>query len=334
MQNVLAVSCFPPDPLPTDVKLFKTFPALLGLLLLIGLPFFFIGGPGYHSLRSFQAIWDLGHILFFAIATIWILLLIRKRIDHWSFLRLVLTFSCGVLLFGVLMEFLQMLSGGRTPDLMDVLRNQLGCLLAFACSAQPKRPTDSPCSLRMFRGVTLFLLLITLWPLARAAIDEHLASRQFPVLADFETPFEKHRWVNTQQFREETTIIRHGKKAMGVQLSTAKFSGAALFYFPGNWQGYSALHCSVYNPIETAFPLNFRINDVEHKQHGSEYADRFNKQVVLQPGWNDLVIDLDQARNAPKGRKMDMTHIEGFGFFVVQQEKPMEIIIDHIFLTP
>jgi len=45
---------------------------VLGLPLLIGLPFFFYGGPGYHSARSFQAAWNLGHILYFALVTGWI----------------------------------------------------------------------------------------------------------------------------------------------------------------------------------------------------------------------------------------------------------------------
>jgi len=34
--------------------------------------FFFYGGPGYHSARSFQAAWNLGHILYFALVTGWI----------------------------------------------------------------------------------------------------------------------------------------------------------------------------------------------------------------------------------------------------------------------
>ena len=121
----------------------------------------------------------------------------------------------------------------------------------------------------------------------------------------------------------------YGKKAARVQLSTAKYSGTSLFYFPGNWQGYNWLHCSVYNTQANEFPLTLRINDVQHKQHGSGYADRYNKRLFLKPGWNDLAVDLNQVRSAPKDREMDMTHIEGFGLFVVQQEKPMEIIIDH-----
>ncbi|MDD2465716.1 MAG: VanZ family protein [Desulfobulbus sp.] len=307
--------------------------SFLGFLLLCGFPFFFYGGPGYHSTRSFQALWDLGHILFFAIATVWLFRLLRKRIGRWAFPRLLLFFFVGILIFGVVVECLQMSTGGRSPDIMDVLRNQLGCLIAFAWYIRPDRLDRALAIHRFFRSAVLFLLLLAALPLARALIDEHLAAQQFPVLADFETPFEQTRWVNDRQMHKETTLVRHGKTAMRVQLSTAKYSGIALFHFPGNWQGYYSLHCSVYNTQSTTLPLNLRINDLEHKQHGSEFADRFNKTFPLQPGWNELVVDLNQVRNAPKGRKMDMAHIEGFGIFVVQQAKPIEIIIDHVFLA-
>jgi len=29
---------------------------------------------------------------------------------------------------------------------------------------------------------------------------------------------------------------------------------------------------------------------------------------------------------------MDMGHIEGFGLFVVQQDSPMEVYLDHVYL--
>ena len=306
---------------------------LNGLILLLVLPFFFYGGPGYHSSRSFQAAWDLGHILFFALATVWAFRRLQVRIEHWSMRRIFFSFFAGVCIIGVSIELLQWHIGGRTPDILDVLRNQLGCLVAFAWITRPQQRRNSLVLHRVFSSVSLVFFLFTAWPLTRAVIDEQLAIRQFPVLTDFETPFEKFRGVNERQFHEETAIVRHGKKAARVQLSTAKYSGTSLFYFPGNWQGYNWLHCSIYNTQTNILPLTLRINDVEHKQHGSGYADRYNKRFLLKPGWNDLAVDLNKVRKAPKNRAMDMAHIEGFGLFVVQQVKPMEIIIDHFFLA-
>jgi len=302
----------------------------LGLSLLAGLPFFFWGGPGYYSSRSFKAAWDLGHVLFFALLSVWLHAVVRAKVSAWSPFRLFVTLFIGVFLAGVTAEGLQMRWVGRSPDIDDVLRNQLGCLTAFAFFIRPALLRHTP--QRWFRVTVSLALCVTLWPLSRALIDESLAARQFPVLADFETPFERYRWNYARQLRKETETVRHGNTAMRVQLSTAKYSGVALFYFPGDWRGYATLHCSVYNPQPAGLVLNCRIHDTHHKEHGSEFSDRFNQQFILRQGWNDLVVSLDKVKNAPRSRSMDMGHIEGFGLFVVQQDSPMEVYLDHVYL--
>jgi len=302
----------------------------LWIILLVGLPFFFMGGPGYSSARSFQAAWDLGHILFFAITSLWLHPLLRPRIAAWSAIRTFLALFFFVFFVGLLVEFLQKFASGRTPDFFDVLRNQLGCLLAFAFFIRP--PLFSGLWRRLLQLGVIVLLGATLWPFTRAVLDERQAALQFPVLADFETPFERYRWVNLEQLRQERATVRHGAKAMRVQLSTAKYSGVALLHFPGDWQEFQTLHWSVYNPQSAALALNCRIHDVHHKAYGSAFSDRFNQQFIVQPGWNDLAVSLERVKRAPQCRIMDMQHIEGFGLFVVQQASPMEIYLDHVYL--
>lgn len=302
----------------------------LWVVLLIGFPFFFWGGPGYYSSRFFQNGWDLGHILFFAIASLWLHALFRAKVAAWSPIRTFCALFVVVLFVGSLVEFLQMFVDGRTPDFFDVLRNQAGCLLACAFFIHPS--LFSGLRRQLFQLGVIVLLGAAVWPTVRSLIDERLAAQQFPILADFETPFERYRWVNIQQLRQESAIVRHGAKAIRVQLSTAKYSGVSLFYFPGDWRGFHTLHWSVYNPQPAALVLNCRIHDVHHKEHGLEYADRFNQQFIVQQGWNDLAVSLERVKNAPKGRAMDMQHIEGFGLFVVQQPSPMEIYLDHVYL--
>lgn len=182
----------------------------------------------------------------------------------------------------------------------------------------------------LLRSSVLILLALAAWTLTQSLTDEIRAHRAFPVLADFETSFERYRWVRPQQLREDSEIVRHGHKAVRVQLSTNKYSGIALVHFCGDWRGYQTLRFSVFNPQETAFVLNCRIHDTLHRQHDMEFNDRYNHQFSLEPGWNDLVISLDKVRTAPKGRQMDMEHIESFGLFVVQQPKPQVIYLDHV----
>ncbi len=303
---------------------------VVGGILLACTPLFFWGGPGYYSSRSFQAAWDLGHILFFLLVT-FCLNDIRKEKEAGSEIVYFLAVFLFVFCTGLLIETLQMLGSNRSPGLDDMLRNQLGCLAAFAFSNRSALFAHQPAR-RLFRGGVVALLIVAAWPLSRALIDEFLAARQFPVLADFETPFERFRWVNIDQLQVENEEVRHGRRSVRVQLSTNKYSGVALFHFPGDWRGYRTLHWSVFNPQDNPLPINCRIHDVHHKQNAMEFSDRFNQQFLLDSGWNDLVVPLEKVRAAPKGREMDMARIEGFGLFVIQQPRAQAIYLDYVYL--
>ena len=303
------------------------------ILLLIGLPFFFVGGPGFHSARSFAHLWNLGHILYFALFTLWLLRLAPLRPTQLTAgYRLAILFFTP-LLIGAAIEYLQYLSNGRSPSLGDVLRNQLGvCLALLFQNWSQYRGSLQRLLLLLLRGLALVLVCVALFPLLTALWDEHQARRQFPLLAGFESSYELSRWLYSRQLQQESQIVRHGHKAARVQLSTAKYSGIALFHFPKDWRGYRQLHFSVYNPLQVPLELNCRIHDTTHKRRYGPYEDRFNTQFSLRPGWNDLSVSLQQVAAAPKGRAMDMANIAGFGLFVVEQKEAIAIFLDHVYL--
>lgn len=300
------------------------------LLLLIGFPFFFFGGPGYRAERSFKAAWNLGHILFFFLTTWQVICLFRSSGQgkkSWLFFILVFT---GVLMAGGAVEIAQQFTGGRTVDGWDLYRNQLGSLLAFAMTG------SLPLCRRKNRWLIFAvagLILLNTWPLYKALFDEQTAQAQFPLLADFETPFEVTRWNDVRQLRRQREIVRHGDYGLRVQLSTATYSGTSLFYFPHDWRDYRWLHFSVYNPEDEAFQLHCRINDALHSEHGNRFDDRFYTRFELRPGWNDLVISLQEVRTAPATRLMDMARITGFGLFVIRQQHARVLYLDNVYLS-
>lgn len=313
----------------------KIQPRLWMLLLVLGLgfPFFFVGGPGYYAARSFKNVWDLGHILFFTLASVGLCNYFGRRIPSPEPLHVFLRVFAVVFLLGLLVEILQMFSGNRSPDIFDLLRDMVGALVGCSFFSAGRKSISSPV-LKVLQAAALLLVLCSFWPLARAVIDERVAASQFPVLSDFETPFEIDRWREDQQLQRASTPVRHGKRSMRVQLSTRKYSGTRLFYFPHDWSGYQWLHFSVYNPYNIRFTLHSRIHDQQHKRHDNIFADRFHAQFALHPGWNDLQISLEAVQQSPAGREMDMHKIEGFGIFVVSQERPRVIYLDYIYLSP
>jgi VanZ family protein len=313
------------------VKIYSGYRLLL-LILAIGFPFFFIAGPGYYSTRSFKALWDLGHILFFGLASAGLCKFFSSRALAPRPMYIFLRVFTVVFLFGLMVELLQMFSGGRTPDVFDILRNQMGALIGCVvfCTI---RSALKPLPLKLLWTGTLLLLLCFLLPLARAVIDEREAAARFPVLSDFETPFELSRWRDIHQLQVVKQPVRHGRRSMRVQLSTNKYSGTGLFYFPHDWSGYQWLNFSVYNPEDSRLTLHCRIHDRLHKEHGQVFSDRFHQRFDLDPGWNDLRVSLAEVRMSPSDREMDMHKIEGFGIFVVRQSRPLVIYLDYVYLS-
>ena len=301
-------------------------------LLVLVFPFFFFGGPGYYTGRSFKSAWDLGHILFFTMASVSLYKFYWSRASHLKPVHLFLKVFLVVFLLGFMIELLQMRTSGRSPDAFDILRNQLGVLIGFVFFCSVRRKLN-PSVLRSMQAGTILLLLCFLWPLVRAVIDERIASAQFPLLSDFETPFEVHRWQDLHQLQRVDSPVRLGKRSLRVQLSTKEYSGTGLFYFPHDWSGYRWLNFSVYNPADAELSLHGKINDRLHRQNSQGFKDRFHQQFTLHFGWNDLRISLDAVRTSPAGREMNMHEIEGFGIFVVRQARPLVIYIDNVHLS-
>jgi hypothetical protein len=274
----------------------------------------------------------LGHILFFSLASAGLCTIFYSRVLNPRPIYIFLRVFAVVFLFGLMVELLQMFSGGRTPDVFDILRNQVGALIGCVVFCTVRRPLKS-LHLKLLWSGTVLLLLCFLLPLGRAVIDEQEAAARFPVLSDFETLFELSRWRDVHQLQVVNQPVRHGSRSMRVQLSTNKYSGTGLFYFPHDWSGYQWLNFSVYNPEESTLSLHCRIHDRLHKKHGQVFADRFHQQFVLDPGWNDLRVSLADVRQSPAGREMDMHKIEGFGIFVVKQSRPLVIYLDYVYLS-
>jgi VanZ family protein len=290
--------------------------------------FLFLGGPDYFAPRSLKSLWDLGHLFFFAALGI---LMFKKLSQYkevsfgWQCVAVVLI----SLILGALIEWAQ--AGlKRTSDVMDVFRNLVGILVSISWSfpvavAKTYR--------RFFQLVTVLMVAWSVYPFARAAADDYLAWRQFPVLSEFETPFEIDRWSGNAQKAIDRSVHFSGASSMKLILSTSKYSGASLLYFPGNWLNYDYLHVKIFNPADENLKIICRIHDRRHTENGYNYSDRFNTNVILSKGWNDITVSLADVKNAPKDRKLNLGQVQEIGFFAYRLPRPRIIFIDSVVLT-
>lgn len=301
----------------------------ISIFLLIGSVLLFIGGPDYYSSRSLKYFWDMGHILYFALLTIllsrWSLISRMPLMWYWITI-LTITF-----LLGTSIEFMQY-GTTRTPNTGDVLRDLTGSLLVlvFGPSGTKLQPINRRLSLKLS---VVLLTLVLLWPFARSLLDEAIAWYQFPLLSGFETSFEIDRWQGGDRLSVESITSISNSKLLKLLLTTDKYSGATLKYFDGNWASARTLKISFYNPDTTPLQITCRIHDLQHADGYEEYEDRYNRSFLLTPGWNHIEIDLEEVKESPSSRNMDMSRIRGVGLFAVSLPAPRTLYLDEVRLT-
>lgn len=298
------------------------FMALMSIL-------FFIGGPNYHSQRSFKAFWNLGHIIYFAFLPVLLFSLIPgKKLKPIFKISIILGIT---LTLGTLVEVFQY-GFNRTPDMGDLFRNMIGagiaiCFLLPITKSVPKTP------MLILRTTLVFLVASQFYPIVIALIDEYHARQEFPILSDFQTPFQIHRWSSDAAITIENDIGNQGNRAMRTDLTTQLYSGVALKHFPGNWQQYQFLQFRIYNPSADTIAITCRIHDKTHTQSVQHYHDRYNKTNSISQGWDTITISLDEVRRAPDKRQMDLSQIFGVGFFASNLPHPRTIYIDDVRLS-
>jgi VanZ family protein len=166
------------------IKLKKYRPFLIGTLALLSILFFF-GGPDYHSPRSLKAMWNLGHILYFALLPL--LVFLHPRLKAVPPRTQIFLIVGSTLVIGTIVKLLQY-GLDRFPDIQDIYRNLIGAMVAVVFLMPIKRSIPK-FLLNLFCTAAVLMMVTQLVPIAVALIDEHHARRDFPILSDFQSPF-------------------------------------------------------------------------------------------------------------------------------------------------
>jgi len=308
------------------------------LVLFISI-FLFVGGPNVHELKVYFEFWQLGHFGLFGII---ILLLAQRKFvqrTHWAVQFIGTGIVC--LILGLATEYLQQYFG-RSFSLTDISNDIIGGYSGYFL-AQAIRLSDSQDTSKRKRHSTLRLVYVVLIlgltlfagrSFIKALVNEINIRLEFPVLSDFETSFERDRW---QAWRARTEIgsqfARSGNGGIKITYLPARYPSLNLRDFNENWQDYSYLKLSLFNAQKTNVELILKIHDHRHHHTGYRFSDRFNKTIELAPGWNDLSFSLDEIKNSPNNRTMDMDQIFSFSLFMIRPKSTTTIYLDDVYLS-
>ena len=305
------------------MKIGVTIAGILVLLL-------FVGGPDNQAGRLYQEIWDLGHVLLFALV-----IALALRWPRWQsrpVWQLVLVCVLLAPLVGLAIEWLQLIVG-RDFEYKDVLADTVGafCGLAINRLRQPKMTAALRAAWLL---VLLLLLAFALRLLAAVVIDRYYMAEDFPVLADFENQFELSRWdTHLAELAISREQPRYGEHSLRVNFQAGEYPDITLIDFPADWRGFKSLRFSVFNTLAVPLQMELKIYDTAHRDSDYAYSDRFNRELPIQPGWNDIEVRIDDMVAAPKSRELDLQHIAAFSLFIEQLPQPALMYVDALRLS-
>jgi VanZ family protein len=290
---------------------------------------FFIGGPSYYSSPVYKEFWNIGHIIFFALSTYLLIRLFKEKP-----LRFIIFISFSYcLILGSSIELLQS-KIGRSMDLHDLYRDILGSLLALTFLFYQRNKKNGSNQKYLSLLLLSFVLIALDQKQLVQAIHVNLQARNsFPILGDFESSNELKQWSGKGLSLSSKHVLT-GLFSMEVELSaTTKYSGFTLKHMPKNWEGYSYLLINIYNPDESSLKIKAKITDYEHDLNAQRFNNRYNNNYTLLAGqWNTIKIKLEDIKNSPKNRKLNLTEMSQLGLFTSSLKENKIIYLDAITL--
>lgn len=301
----------------------KFFYSILIIMLLL----LFVGGPDSESHRIYKSFWDMGHTFLFA-GLVYIMMqtsFFKKKSVNTSFLLvMILCISLG-LAIEILQTYVE-----RDFEVFDLISDLAGAIIGYFIALY----IDKRYLFNIRNISVIFIVVLSLLSsvqLIAVMIDEINMRKNFPVLADFSTPFNLTRWdAEKAKLELNSEFSSQDNNLLDVVFLPGKYSDITLQHFVRDWTGYQYLNFKIFNTKLKPIDIELKIYDETHIQHRYKYNDRYNKSIRLNYGWNNIHIPLYTVINSPKKRKLDISHIKSLSLFLTDVTKPTRVYVGDI----
>ena len=314
----------------------RAFLALSGVGLLLWL---LAAGRPPRVTRIWAEAYDLGHIPLFGVTAILLLIASRNLFAsrNWrpaSHYLLVIAITASISLVS---EWLQRYVPTRDAEVSDALNNLLGAVCFLALVAAWRRDlgiTSTETRRRLVVAGSVLALMAALSPLAVLAWHYGMRAAAFPVIADFDSPWQQPFLSSPRADMDSVPAPQGWTEKAGEQVSVMRFRPAP---WPGviisepypDWREYKALRFDVYSELDRPVPIVLHISDL---LHNDEHKDRFNRIFTVNPGLNAYTVSIKAVRAAPAGREMDLSQITRMVVFTRPPQEPFEVYLSDIWL--
>jgi len=284
--------------------------------------------------RILQQFWNFGHIiLYMGIFRILTLRYLNKSGFNFAIQLLLVVLVAA--LTGSLIELIQSYTG-RDKSQYDVVLDVVGGLIGYAFSSRLISEYSRQIKVIIFSQLAI-LFIISLYPMGRIIFDDIQQYLSFPIILSNLHSSELSRFKKSNirlELVTNTFTEVSGNKLLKIDFKTGQFSSAEMGTFIPDWSGYRTLKFKVFNPSKEMFKLNLRINDSSHYLTGNDFRDRYNHPIYLKTGWNTVTVQLEQVKNAPANRNMQMDKIDHLIIFAANLKASKVAYFSQMRLSP
>jgi hypothetical protein len=154
-------------------------------------------------------------------------------------------------------------------------------------------------------------------------------SRNSRILIDFESEEELQQlnWECTKWFELSRENVTSGRHSLKVILPAGQYPGIDFQNLRTDWSESKFLRMDVFNSSQEEVKFHIRIDD--HKS-GWEYADRFDIDFALNPGFNNISVPTEAIITNIHSRPLNLEKIRRMMVFIPSNDKTRELYIDNI----
>lgn len=228
---------------------------------------------------------------------------------------------------GIALELIQP-SFGRSASFTDIYYNFVGIVAALTISASRKFETPQRIGIHL---VCILLLASSFTVPAIGALTLHKRNESLPSLLNFEESWQRQLYRAGDTANLSITHQPQGwensSTTLKVDFQKTNYPGFSIPHIYPDWRGFSALKLSVFSKNDQTQRITIRVHDEHHNQR---YQDRYNESFLIQPGLNQIAIDLDDIKQRPEGRDLDMENIAGLAIFSASPKEIFSLYFDDL----
>jgi hypothetical protein len=230
-----------------------------------------------------------------------------------------------VVVFGGGLEVAQMFVPGE-PSWRDFAIDVMGGVAGLLLFVPPVNV-----AVRMrtsfWRSIGVLVAVAALAPSAAAISAVVVRDRRFPEIVRFEPRNQSFVYLRGGAKLAPPSAEQRawfGADAVHLTFPTGGYAGVATTPARGDWGRYKYLLMPVFSLGDQPVQLGVRAYDFAFR--GSA-EDRFNVEVTLQPGVNELRFAIDDIRSAPQARVMSLDSMGYVALYSNERTEPVAVLL-------